>query len=103
MQPSTRTPIPGYSLRPPGEADARAALQRVFGTERGDERWSHACRTAGLEVGRVKDGPPFERAIRALSEQGGSTAVVARSVEIRLRTYARLAASGASTAAGASR
>jgi len=99
MQPSTRTVIPGYSLRPPGEADARAALQRVFGEERGGERWSQACRAAGLTPGRVEDGEPFERVVEALSAQGGSTAVVARSMEIRLRTYARLAAH----AAGASR
>jgi hypothetical protein len=98
MQPSTRTPIPGYSLHPPGEADARAALQRVFGAERGGERWAEACRAAGLQVGGVEYGPPFERAIRALSAQGGSTSVVARSMEIRLRTYARLAARGAATA-----
>jgi hypothetical protein len=103
MQPSTRTPIPGYSLHPPGEADARAALQRVFGAERGGERWSQACRAAGLEVGRVEYGPPFERAVAELAAQGGSTAVIARSMEIRLRTYARLAANGAAAAAGASR
>jgi hypothetical protein len=103
MQPSTRTPIPGYSLHPPGEADARAALQRVFGAERGGERWAEACRAAGLQVGGVEYGPPFERAVAALSAQGGPTAVVARSMEIRLRTYARLAANGAAAAAGASR
>ncbi|HEX8360750.1 MAG TPA: hypothetical protein VF613_11600 [Longimicrobium sp.] len=94
MLSSTSTPaaIPGYKLQPPGEADACAALQRVFGAERGSERWSLACRAAGLRRGRVSTADELGRAVEALAEQGGATAVVARSLEIRLRTYARLAA-----------
>ena len=104
MTPSstTRTPIPGYSLRPPSEPDAVAALVRVFGPGRGAERWTAACRTAGLAPGRVGDGAPFERAVEALTAQGGATAMIGRSMQIRLRTYTRLA-SNAAAAAGGSR
>ncbi len=92
MQPSPAAgALPGYSLTPPAEADALAALQRVFGAERGAERWNEACRAAGLTPGRVR-AEELERAIEALAAQGGATAVVARSLEIRLRTYTRLAA-----------
>jgi molybdopterin-guanine dinucleotide biosynthesis protein len=34
----------------------------------------------------------LERAVKALSAQGGAAGVVAHSVEIRLRTFARLSA-----------
>ena len=93
MQPSpaAQGAIPGYSLNQPAEADALAALQRVFGEERGSERWTEACRAAKLTPGRVR-AAELQRVIDALSAQGGATAVVARSVEIRLRTYTRLAA-----------
>ena len=84
--------LPGYELREPTEDDARAALQRVFGVERGAEFWAQACRDAGLFPGQVRTCILLDRAAKALSAQGGAAAMVARSVEIRLRTYARLAA-----------
>jgi hypothetical protein len=99
---STLAPIAGYTLKPPSEEDARAALERVFGPERGAERWSDACRAAGLKPGSVGPGAPFERAVEALAAQGGAAAMTARSMEIRLRTYTRLA-SNAAAAAGGSR
>jgi hypothetical protein len=86
------TRLPGYDLREPTEDDARASLQRVFGADRGAERWAQACRDAGLFPGQVGTAIMLDRAARALSAQGGPAAMVARSVEIRLRTYARLAA-----------
>jgi hypothetical protein len=89
MQPSPA--VPGYSLSPPAEADALAALQRVFGAERGAERWNEACRAARVTPGRVS-AADLARVVEALAAQGGATAVVARSMEIRLRTYTRLAA-----------
>ncbi len=102
MQPSpaAQGAIPGYGLNQPAEADALAALQRVFGAERGSERWTEACRAARVTPGRVR-AAELQRVIDALSAQGGATAVVARSVEIRLRTYTRLAANA--TTAGAPR
>ena len=84
--------LPGYDLREPTEDDARASLQRVFGAERGTERWAQACREAGLFPGQVRTTPLLERAVKALSAQGGAAAMVARSVEIRVRTHARLLA-----------
>jgi hypothetical protein len=93
--PSAPAAIPGYNLHPPSEADAGAALRRVFGAERASERWELACRDAGLARGRVSTPEQLGRVVEALARQGGATAVVARSLEIRLRTYARLAARGA--------
>ncbi len=45
--------LPGYDLQEPSEADARAALERVFGPERAADRWSRACHAAGLLPGHV--------------------------------------------------
>jgi len=84
--------LPGYDLREPSEDDARASLQRVFGPDRGAELWARACREAGLLPGQVRTTAQLDRAVKALSSQGGSASVVARSMEIRLRTFARLAA-----------
>lgn len=84
--------LPGYDLSEPTEADACAALQRVFGMERGTERWSQACHDAGLFPGQVRSTNLLDRVAKSLAAQGGAASTVARSVEIRLRTYARLAA-----------
>lgn len=85
--------IPAYNdFRAPTEADARAALQRVFGAERGDERWSAACRASALTPGRVHGAPDLQRAVEALATLGGPSAAVARSIQIRMRTHTRLAA-----------
>ncbi len=92
--------LAGYDLREPTEDDARESLRRVFGAERGAERWTAACQEAGLAVGRVGGTAHLQRAVRALSAQGGPAAAVARSVEIRIRTYARLAANAAATPGG---
>ena len=93
--PSSPARLPGYDLREPVEADALASLRRVFGPERGDERWSRACADAGLAAGGVSTQAQLVRAVQALSAQGAAAAAVARSVEIRLRTYARLASRAA--------
>lgn len=91
--------LPGYDLHEPTEADARASLQRVFGPARADDFWRQACRDAGLAPGGVASAPQLARVVQALAAQGGPAAAVARSVEIRMRTYARLAATAA-TAGG---
>jgi hypothetical protein len=96
--PASPARLPGYDLREPTEADARASLQRVFGPARGEERWSEACRTAGLSAGGVHTRVQLIQVVHALAAQGGPSAAVARSVEIRMRTYARLAANAAATA-----
>jgi hypothetical protein len=90
--PPSPTRLPGYDLHEPTEDDARMSLQRVFGADRGAERWARACRDAGLFPGRVSTTTLLDRAVKALSAQGGAASTVARSVEIRMRTYARLAA-----------
>lgn len=93
LSPPSSPGIPGYNgFQAPTEADARAALQRVFGLARGDERWAEACRAAGLAPGRVEGAEPLARAVQALAAQGGPSVAVARSIEIRMRTHTRLAA-----------
>ena len=92
--------LPGYDLREITEADACASLERVFGPERGAEAWSRACRDAGLMRGHVSTAALLQRAAQALSAQGGPAVAIARSIEIRIRTYARLAASAAAPAGG---
>jgi hypothetical protein len=77
LSPPSSPGIPGYNdYRAPTEA----------------ERWSEACRAAGLSVGRVSGAEPLTRAVQALSAQGGPSTAVARSIEIRMRTHTRLAA-----------
>lgn len=87
--------LPGYELREPTEDDARTSLQRVFGAERAAGIWTRACADAGLATGQVRTSALLQRAVAALATQGGPAAVVARSVEIRLRTFTRLAAGAA--------
>ena len=105
MLSSPSTPgIPGYDgFRAPTEADARAALQRVFGPDRGAERWSEACRAAGLAAGRVHGAESLIRAVQALAAQGGPSTAVARSIEIRMRTHTRLAAKSLALSDGGQR
>ena len=93
--------VPGYNLAAPSETDALAALERVFGRERGRSIWTDACRQAGLDVGKASTGPALERALQALAAPGGAAATVARSITIRMRTYSQLVARSA--AAGARR
>lgn len=98
--PATSSRIPGYGLDAPTEDAAIAALQRVFGAERATSLWSDACRQAGLLPGRVAGTESLVRASEALGSQGGAVATVARSITIRLRTHARLAALRATTPSG---
>ena len=98
-----RPRIPGYNLETPGEPDVQASLERVFGAEQGAARWKEACRSAGLFVGRIRGDDELEQAVRALGAQGGASASVARSIEIRMRTYARLAARAATSKPGGHR
>ena len=93
MEPSSSgpPPIPGYQLTAPTEADVCFALHRVFGKERAEQRWAEACAATGMAVGSVSSAR-LDAPVRALATQGGATAAIARSIEIRMRTYARLAA-----------
>ena len=101
LSPPSAPGIPGYNnYRAPTEDDARAALQRVFGAERGARHWSDACRDAGVAPGRVEGAEPLARAVHALSLQGGPCVAVARSIEIRMRTYTRLASRSPVTEGG---
>jgi hypothetical protein len=84
--------LAGYDLREPTESDVAAALRRVFGTTRGTERWTQVCRDAGLVPGEVSSTLLLNQVVKVLSAAGGACAMVARSVEIRQRTWARLAA-----------
>ena len=99
---SARGSLPGYNLAAPTEADAIGALERVFGVERGRTLWSDACAMAGLGVGKASTGAALERAVQSLASQGGAAATVARSMSIRMRTYAQLAARNASASAAPS-
>ena len=95
--------VPGYDLAAPTEATALAALQRVFGVDRGRESWAAACSSAGLVVGFIRSPDSLQRATLALSAQGGAAATVARSITIRMRTHARLLAKSGATTTGAVR
>lgn len=92
--------IPGYNLDMPSEAEARNALERVFGANRGWDMWQEACRAAEVTAGRVQTAPDLKRVVDALAQRGGATGVVARSIEIRMRTYARLASKASMEAGG---
>lgn len=92
--------LPGYNLSAPTEADAIAALERVFGAERGRALWSDACAMAGLGVGKASTGVALERAVQSLASQGGAAATVARSIGIRMRTYTQLVARNVATSTG---
>ena len=98
---SERARIPAYDYAAPSEADALAALQRVFGPARGVEVWTRACVDAGLAAGAVTGSADVSRATDSLARQGGAAATVARAITIRMRTFDRLAARAAGT--GASR
>ena len=102
LSPSPHPPgIPGYNdYRASASVGARAALQRVFGAERGAGRWEQACREAGLAAGRVDGAERLRQAVAALAAQGGPCAAVARSIEIRMRTHARLASKSLAASAG---
>ena len=98
--PQSTAAIPGYNLTPPAEADAVAALQRVYGAEKGAEHWKTACHAAKILPGWVRDRVTLARVLQALATQGGPQSVVARSMEIRMRTYDRLAARSGGAQAG---
>ena len=100
---SASSRIPGYDLAAPTEATALAALERVFGVDRGRELWAAACSSAGLVMGFVHSPDALQRATSALSAQGGPAAMVARSIAIRMRTYANLLARSGATTTGAVR
>ena len=101
MPSSSPARVPGYNLAPPTEADAVAALQRVFGTARGMQLWADACGRAGVTAGQVGTSALLERAIEFLGSDGGAAATVARSIAIRMRTYTQLVARSAAAKTGA--
>ena len=93
MPPTTALPrLSGYDFAAPSEADAVAALTRVFGPTRGVEAWATACRDAGLSQGTLSSVEELELATQSLARQPGAAATVARAIALRLRTYSRLAA-----------
>jgi len=92
--------IPAYGYGAPTEAEVVASLARVFGPQRGSEAWAKACRAAGARVGAVTTTAQVTRCAQALAAEGGAFATVARSVDIRMRTYIRLAATAAAPAGG---
>ena len=92
--------IPGYDLAAPTEVTAIAALERVFGVDRGRELWAAACSRAGLVMGFVHSPDALQRATSVLSAQGGPAAIVARSITIRMRTHAQLLARSGATTTG---
>ncbi len=94
------TRVPGYGLAAPRESDAVAALERVFGAQRGRALWTEACALAGLRTGETVTTALLERAIESLASQGGAAATVARSISIRLRTFHQLSARLAGSNAG---
>lgn len=100
---SLPTRVPGYDLAAPTESDALASLQRVFGSARGTQLWTDACRLAGLAPGNLRTTADLERATQTLGSQGGAAATVARSIGIRIRTHTQLMARSAAANSGARR
>lgn len=92
--------LPGYALAQPREADALAALQRVFGADRGRALWADACGLAGVREGEALTPALLERTLESLASQGGAAATVARSIGIRMRTWNQLAARSAAATGG---
>ena len=84
-----------YDLTAPSEADAIAALRRVFGAARGMDAWNDACRAAGLVPGAISSVDELQRAADALATQAGAAPTVARAITLRVRTYNWLAARAA--------
>lgn len=103
MSTSSSSPkkLAGYNLAAPTESDAIAALERVFGAVRGRTAWSDACGMAGVAPGTAHPGAPLSRVIQALAAQGGAAATIARSIEIRARTYMQIAARQSAPSTGA--
>ena len=99
--PSSTKKLAGYNLAEPTEFDAIAALERVFGAARGRTAWSDACGMAGVAPGTAHPGPSLARVIQALAGQGGAAATIARSIEIRARTYTQIAARQTAASPGA--
>jgi len=93
--------VASHAYRGPTATDSEAALARVVGPERGAELWAEACQAAGVRAGNDATPDELQRATDFLVAQGGAVATVARAIQIRIRTYERLAARGA-TAQGAS-
>lgn len=93
--------MPGYGLDAPRESDAVAALERVFGAQRGRAFWAEACGRAGVLVDQVSSPALLERVIESLASRGGAAATVGRSISIRLRTYSQLVARSAGSSSGA--
>ena len=94
LPPNPAPKIPGYDLSLPTEQDAVAALHRVFSAERAQTAWAAACRSALVTVGSVTSPVALERVAECLAKLGAAESAVARSITIRLRTYARLSARG---------
>src|SRR5476651_2717784 len=90
--PSQAARVPGYNLAPLMEEDARAMLERVFGSERATALWKDACHIAGFGDQHIETTAQLVRVAQALATHGGAPAAVARSMEIRLRTHAALTA-----------
>lgn len=97
IPPATPPRVREYGLTAPTEADAIAALQRVFGAGRGIDAWTAACRGAGLSVGAITSVDQLQRAAEALASQPGAAPTVARAITLRIRTYNWLAARAAAT------
>ena len=98
---SSTKKLPGYNLAAPTESDAIAALERVFGAVRGRAVWSDACGMAGVAPGTAQPGAPLARVTQALAAQGGAAATIARSIDIRMRTYTQIAARQSAPSTGA--
>ena len=98
---SSTKKLAGYNLAAPNESDAIAALERVFGAERGRAVWVDACGMAGVAPGTAYPGAPLARVTQALAALGGAAATIARSIEIRARTYTQIAARQSAPSTGA--
>jgi hypothetical protein len=84
--------VPGYGLAPPTEMDFHLALRRHLGARAGGGAWDDACRACALPAhGRALTQGELRQVAERLMQGRGATAVVGRSMTMRLHAYALLA------------
>ena len=82
-----------YELEQPTLAEARAALQRLYGPHTGDI-WQNLLARTGL-LGTETDPVSFDRLVTAMNSADPITRLCGRSLGIRAAAHRRLAAAHA--------
>jgi GAF domain-containing protein len=86
----TTTRIPGYNLARPDARLARTQLAAALGDAAAEVCWSQVCDQLGLDPAAEHDVQTLARIADRLAEAGGVTAVLGRSLAIRISTWTAL-------------